>query len=95
MTRRFASNHLVICYGVLKETITPTAWKHFCCTMLNVNPLEKGTTLTALFPTPHAHSQGSLHYRQPWAVKGTTLTALIHTFHDTINFIQQLDLMVH
>ena len=67
MTRRFASNHFVICYGVLKETITPMAWKHFCCTMLNVNPLEKGTTLTAL----------------------------IHTFHDTINFIQQLDLMVH
>ena len=63
MTRRFASNHFVICYGVLKETITPTAWIHFCCTMLNVNSLEKGTTLTALFPTPHAHSQGSLHYR--------------------------------
>ena len=63
MTRRFASNHLVICYGVLKEGTIPTAWKHFCCTMLNVNPLEKGTTLTALFPTPHAHPQGSLHYR--------------------------------
>lgn len=63
MTRRFASNHFVICYGVLKETITPTAWKHFFCTMFNVNPLEKGTTLTALFPTQHAHSQGSLHYR--------------------------------
>ena len=67
MTRLFASNHLVICYGVLKETITPMAWKHFCSTMFNVNPLEKGTTLTAL----------------------------IHTFHDIINFIQQLDLMVH
>ena len=63
MTRRFASNHFVICYGVLKETITSTAWKHFCCTMFNVNLLKKGTTLTALFPTQHAHPQGSLHYR--------------------------------
>ena len=32
---------------------------------------------------------------QPWAIRSTTLTALIHTLHDTINFIQQLDLMVH
>ena len=63
MTRRFASNHFVICYGVLKETITSMAWKHFCSTMFNVNLLEKGTTLTALFPTQHAHPQGSLHYR--------------------------------
>ncbi|MBF1566773.1 MAG: hypothetical protein HXO16_06870 [Prevotella salivae] len=63
MTRRFASNLFVICYGVLKETITPMAWIHFCSTMLNVNLLEKGTTLTALFPTQHVHSQGSLHYR--------------------------------
>ena len=63
MTRRFASNHFVICYGVLKETITPTAWKHFCCTMFNVNPLEKGTTLTALFHAHHTLTQGSLHYR--------------------------------
>ena len=63
MTRCFAPNHFVICYGALKETITPMAWKHFCSTMLNVNLLGKGTTLTALFPTQHAHPQGSLHYR--------------------------------
>ena len=63
MTRRFASNHLVICYGVLKEGTTPTAWKHFCCTMFNVNPLEKGTTLTALFHAIYTLPQGSLHYR--------------------------------
>ena len=63
MTRRFASNHLVICYGVLKEGTIPTAWKHFCCTMLNVNPLEKGTTLTALFPTHKPSTQGSPRYR--------------------------------
>ena len=63
MTRRFASNHFVICYGVLKEGTTPTAWKHFCCTMFNVNPLEKGTTLTALFHASHTLLQGSLRYR--------------------------------
>ena len=49
--------------GMIWKYITPMAWIHFCCTMLNVNSLKKGTTLTVLFPTQHAHTQGSLHYR--------------------------------
>ena len=54
----------------------------------------ESVTPTALFPTHHTLTQGSLHYRlATLAIKSATPTALKHSFFDTISFVLQYYLM--